>query len=128
MYRRPCVVLTSWVKRTPLPAIPVLPRLPDGRWDGQLGPKLVGRHSWVGCRRSVGARDGGSARLRSSVADLVHGNDWEVSDQQLQQVELLARVLLTARLLGAVPDVVRQEFLSAGGISSQSPESWTQST
>jgi hypothetical protein len=50
------------------------------------------------------------------VADLVHGNDWEVSDQQLQQVGLLARVLLTARLLGAVPDVVRQEFLSAGGI------------
>jgi hypothetical protein len=45
----------------------------------------------------------------------VHGNDWEVPDQQLQQVELHARVLLTARLLGAVPDVVRQDFLSALG-------------
>jgi hypothetical protein len=46
----------------------------------------------------------------------VHGNDWEVPGQQLQQIELLARVLLTTRLLGAVPDVFRQEFLSAAGI------------
>ena len=48
-------------------------------------------------------RWGDIGRLYQRRNDLVHGNDWEVPDQQLQQVELLARVLLTSRLLIAVP-------------------------
>jgi hypothetical protein len=60
-------------------------------------------------------RWGDVGRLYQRRNDLVHGNDWEVPDQQLQQVELLARVLLTSRLLFAVPGTLRQEFLSAMG-------------
>jgi hypothetical protein len=60
-----------------------------------------------------GGRWGDVGRLYRLRSNLVHGNDWEVPDQQLQQVELLARVLLTSRLLFAVPDALGQEFLSA---------------
>ncbi len=67
-------------------------------------------------------------RLWQRRNDPVHGNDWEVPDQQLQQVELHARVLLTARLLGAVPDVVRQDFYPLWGEFLQSPKSGTRST
>jgi hypothetical protein len=46
-------------------------------------------------------RWGDVGRLYQRRNNLVHGNNWEVPDQQLQQVELLARVLLTSRLLFA---------------------------
>jgi hypothetical protein len=44
---------------------------------------------------------------------LVHGQDWEVPEEQLQRVELVARVLLNSRLLGEVPDGLRSEVLAA---------------
>ncbi len=69
----------------------------------------------VYCGADEGRGDIG--RLYQRRNDLVHGNDWEVPDQQPQQAELLARVLLTSRLLIAVPDALRQEFLSAMGIT-----------
>jgi len=52
--------------------------------------------------------------LRSKV---FHGEEWEVPAEQLRQVELLARLFLTTRLLGIVPDNIRQEFLSVTGVS-----------
>jgi len=60
---------------------------------------------------------GDVGRLYQRRNALIHGNDWEVPDQQLQQVELLSRVLLTSRMLFAVSDNLRQEFLSAMGIT-----------
>jgi hypothetical protein len=74
-------------------------------------------------RRGCGVLQRGRGALGRHRAPLpapqrpVHGNDREVSDQQLQQVELLARVLLTSNLLIAIPGGLRHKFLSARAIT-----------
>ncbi|WP_146608198.1 hypothetical protein [Streptomyces sp. NTH33] len=67
--------------------------IPEDVWRGPVG-KLFG--------------------LRSKV---VHGEIWEVPEGQNRLVESLARTLLCGRLLGEVPDDVRQALLAAAQIS-----------
>jgi hypothetical protein len=141
MYRRTCVLTCGHQRAATGAAGPRTPAIVPGlqrHWRADAEPDRVTRFiNWwiiVECleietsnitpaRQRLAllfntdeGRWGVVGRLWQRRNDLVHGNDWEVPGQQLQQIELLARVLLTARLLGAVPDVVRQEFLSAAGI------------
>jgi len=53
--------------------------------------------------------------LRSKV---VHGEQWEVPADSVKNVEALARVLLSSRLLGDVSDSLRAELLTTADLPS----------